>query len=302
MKSQDLALDHVTLHVVEAGDPTHPALLFLHGFPDCHRVWSHQFQALAERFHVIAFDLRGAGASTATAGRQAYRIEHLLPDIDAVITATRGPRGRVHLVGHDWGSIIGWSFVSAPEFAPRVLSWTAMSGPHLGLALDWFRDSLASGRRDALGQGLEQLARSWYVLAMNLPGLGRLVFGPAGSVVWRRVLRKGGVPAGDPYLHQDRAAIRGMTLNTLKLYQQNLFTPPVRPLPGSIDVPTQLVVLADDAFVRPQVFTGLERYVRRLSRVTLEANHWAQRQHPERITALVEAFARRHEPAAGRTA
>lgn len=295
MKTQRLHLTDTTLHIMEAGDPDNPALLFLHGFPDCHRVWSHQIEALADQFHVIAFDMRGAGASSAPTGRRPYRVDRLLPDIDAVITATRGEQGKVHLVGHDWGSIIGWSFLTEPDYARRVLSWTAMSGPHLGLALDWFRDALASGNGKTMKAGLGQLAHSWYVLAMNLPGLGRLVFGQAGGPVWRRVLRQGGVPGNDDYLHQDRDAIRGLTLNPLKLYQQNLFTPPVRPLPGAIGVPSQLVVLSDDAYVRPQVFDGLERYVRDLTRVTLKANHWAQRQHPDAVTALVRDFALRHQ-------
>ncbi|MDX1634464.1 MAG: alpha/beta fold hydrolase [Marinobacter sp.] len=296
MRTQRLTLNDVTLQIVEAGDPSRPALLFLHGFPDCHRVWSHQLEALADDFHVIAFDMRGAGASSAPGGDRPYRIDRLLPDIDAVITATRGEQGQVHLVGHDWGSIIGWSFVSEPGYGRRVLSWSAMSGPHMGLALDWFRAAVTSGNPRSVKAGLGQLAHSWYVLAMNLPGLGRLVFGQAGGPVWRRVMRQGGVPAGDPYLRQDRAAIRGLTLNTLKLYQQNLFTPPVRPLPASIAVPSQLVVLEQDAFVRPQVFEGLERYVRDLSRVSVAANHWAQRQQPERITALIRDFAVRHQP------
>lgn len=299
MKTQRLTLNHVTLQIVEAGDPANPGLLFLHGFPDCHRVWSHQIEALADQFHVIAFDMRGAGASSSPTGDRPYRIDRLLPDIDAVITATRGKAGQVHLVGHDWGSIIGWSFLTEPDYAGRVLSWTAMSGPHLGLALDWFRDSLASGRRQKVKAGLGQLAHSWYVLAMNLPGLGRLVFGQAGGPVWRRVLHQGGVPTADPYLQQDAAAIRGLTLNPLKLYQQNLFTPPVRPLPAGIGVPSQLVVLTEDAYVRPQVFDGLERYVRHLSRVTLKANHWAQRQHPDRVSALIREFALQHQPEPG---
>ncbi|WP_166256683.1 hypothetical protein [Marinobacter salicampi] len=58
--------------------------------------------------------------------------------------------------------------------------------------------------------------------------------------------------------------------------------------------PSQLLVLERDAFVRPQVFDGLEKYVRDLVRIPVDANHWAQRERPERITELVRRHALAH--------
>lgn len=53
-----------TLAVSEAGDPHGPALLFVHGFSQCHRSWGRQFQsALALGFRLVALDLRGHGHS-----------------------------------------------------------------------------------------------------------------------------------------------------------------------------------------------------------------------------------------------
>ena len=74
----------VELHVVEAGDPANPGILFLHGFPDDHHVWSRQFHDLKRDFHVISFDMRGVGESSNPEGKRAYRIEHVLPDIAAI--------------------------------------------------------------------------------------------------------------------------------------------------------------------------------------------------------------------------
>lgn len=56
--------DGVELAVYEAGSPDAPPLLFIHGFLGNHLVWSRQFEsALADEFRLVAFDLRGHGAS-----------------------------------------------------------------------------------------------------------------------------------------------------------------------------------------------------------------------------------------------
>jgi len=54
----------VRLHVREAGNPDGPPLLLLHGWSQHHLSWSKQFGGvLADRFRLIAPDLRGHGAS-----------------------------------------------------------------------------------------------------------------------------------------------------------------------------------------------------------------------------------------------
>lgn len=124
----------VSLFVVEAGDPSHPSILFLHGYPDTHEVWRCQMAALADYYHVIAFDVRGMGESSAPSPiKDSYRFPHLIDDIHAVIDATCGKDGKVHLVGHDWGSVMAWSFVLNSQHNHRLLSWTSMSDPDLRL-------------------------------------------------------------------------------------------------------------------------------------------------------------------------
>lgn len=54
----------VPLNVIEAGDPDQPTLVFIHGMGQSHLSWMFQLQSsLAERFHLVAFDLRGHGNS-----------------------------------------------------------------------------------------------------------------------------------------------------------------------------------------------------------------------------------------------
>ena len=115
----------VELAVVEAGDPTRPTLLFLHGYPDSKEVWEPVMARLATRYHVVAYDIRGAGASTAPApGAAGYRLERLEDDLLLVLDAL-APYGPVHLVGHDWGSVQGWEFATSPRLRGGLASFTS---------------------------------------------------------------------------------------------------------------------------------------------------------------------------------
>ncbi len=58
----------VTLNVAAFGDPTMPAVILLHGFPESHRSWRHQMLALGLNHFVVAPDQRGFGKSSKPEG------------------------------------------------------------------------------------------------------------------------------------------------------------------------------------------------------------------------------------------
>ena len=289
MRTQTLKRPETDLHVVEAGNPDRPAILFLHGFPDSHELWRPHMESLSSDFHVISFDMRGSGRSTAPTKPHGYRIPRLLDDIDQVITLTRGPRGKVHLVGHDWGSMIGWSFVSDPAYSRRVTSWTSMAGPHLGVARRWALDNLRPFAPQR-NQALEQILHAWYMLALNIPGTGRAAFSLAGTPIYKVALPLGGIPRNHPYLRRSRRDIASLTRHSFRLYEQNVLTPPEPPARDSIRVPSQLVILEQDIYLRPAVCEAMTPYCQDLLRVRLPANHWAPVSHPDLITGTVRSF------------
>src|ERR1700742_2387826 len=92
----------VELALLEAGDPARPTLVFIHGYPDTKESWDEVMQRLAPRYHVVAYDVRGAGGSGAPRGPKAYDLDRLADDLERVL-AESNPAGPVHLVGHDWG-------------------------------------------------------------------------------------------------------------------------------------------------------------------------------------------------------
>lgn len=289
-KISKITSNDVELHVVEAGDPSNPGILFLHGFPDDHQVWSHQFEALQKNFHVIVFDLRGVSQSSWSASRSGYRIERVLPDISAVIDATRGPEGQVHLVGHDWGSVLGWSFVFHEHYNHRVLSWTSISGPHLGLMLSQVTESLTSFSFEKLKKTFSQAIHSWYVYTMFIPGIWKVILSPLGIKRFHYMVYGDSVPRKDEMWRASRETIIGRVINPLGLYRQNVPRPPAPPKKHSCDVPTQLIIPTEDRFIRPQVFDNLEEYVNNLTRKEVTSGHWVQRSHPELITSSIQQF------------
>lgn len=78
-----------------------PPVLLLHGFPQTHMMWHAVAPVLAERFTVIAADLRGYGASSTPEGTEAYSFRHMAADQRALMAHLGFER--FHLVGHDRG-------------------------------------------------------------------------------------------------------------------------------------------------------------------------------------------------------
>lgn len=125
----------VEFHYAEAGTGD-DVVLCLHGWPQHWYEWRHLMPALADRYRVIALDLRGFGWSEAPA--DGYEKENLVDDVLAVLDELGIER--VNLVGHDWGGWIGFLLcLREPERFRRYLAlnilppWTSMRAmaPHL---------------------------------------------------------------------------------------------------------------------------------------------------------------------------
>lgn len=263
----------VRLHVAEHGAPSASShtIVLLHGYPDTSSVWDRVVPLLSTTYHVVVYDVRGAGRSTRPARVRDYAFEHLMADLRAVIHAVR-PGAGVHLVGHDWGAIQGWEAACDPRTAGALASFTAVSAPSLDLSGPRARPG--TGGAGALAV-LDQLWRSWYVGAFQVPGLGALPWraglGRRWAEIRRRIERDAGLPDPDPTIMEDGIA-------GVRLYRANagrlLF--PVR---SQVRVPTRVLVGEHDRFVAPTTFAGLGPNVD--VRVVRGAGHWLPLTHPQ---------------------
>lgn len=139
------------MHVAEAGDSAAPTIVLLHGFPQHWWEWRKIIPPLAERYRVVAPDLRGAGWTDAPT--DGYTADQVLADVLALLDAL-GLR-RVGLVAHDFSVFVGFRLCfDHPE---RVAGFLCL-GPHPYLRFD--PHALA---------GLPQL---WFQPVVATPGLG----------------------------------------------------------------------------------------------------------------------------------
>jgi len=92
----------VKLHVREWGKHDAPAVLFIHGWSQNHLCWRKQYEStLADRFRLVAFDLRGHGLSDAPESPQAYAEPQLWADDIAAIIKQLSLREP---------ALVGWSY------------------------------------------------------------------------------------------------------------------------------------------------------------------------------------------------
>jgi NAD(P)-dependent dehydrogenase (short-subunit alcohol dehydrogenase family)/pimeloyl-ACP methyl ester carboxylesterase len=278
----------VELCVAELGDPGQPTVILVHGYPDSKEVWSEVAPRLADRFHVVLYDVRGHGRSTAPKPlRGGFTLEKLTDDFLAVVDAV-SPDRPVHLVGHDWGSVQSWEFATVKRTEGRIASFTSMSGPSLDHFGHWINQRLKHPTPRRIGQLLGQGAKSWYVYALHTPVLPELAWrGPLGKS-WPRILeRMEKVPGGDyPTSSLPTDAAHGAWL-----YRDNVRARLRRPRTDAYaHAPVQLITPLGDAFLSERLYDELELWVPQLTRRTLAAKHWIPRSRPDQLVAWITEF------------
>jgi len=275
--------------VIEAGDSAHPTVVLVHGYPNTKELWQPLVPLLVKRYHMVAYDLRGMGASSAPRGPAAYDVDRLGDDLMAVIAAV-APGERVHLVGHDWGGIQGWEFATQERFDGVLASFTTIAGPSLDHISIAARELLARPRPAHLIELVRRGRRSWYVLALCTPGLPTLAWrGPLGLGGWRWLQRQ--VERIPPEHATPSKTLAADATHAANLYRRNIPRRLLRPRQDAVArVPVQLIVPSADHFISPDYYDLAERYVPKLRRRTLGTTHWAPLIQPQLLARWVSEF------------
>ncbi|WP_042425876.1 SDR family oxidoreductase [Streptacidiphilus anmyonensis] len=287
LQSYVTAPDGVRLAVFEWGERSAATTVVLvHGYPDTHAVWRPIAEQLAERHHVVAYDVRGAGHSDAPRRVRSYTLATLEADLGAVL-AEVSPDKPVHLVGHDWGSIQSWESVTGTALADRIASFTSVSGPCLDHVGQWFRSRLRRPSPRALGQLAWQGVHSWYIGYFHLPLLPPLLWRTAMVKAWPALLHAiEGVPHGSGAPTFPTDAVRG-----LALYRANMIPRLTRPRKRPTEIPVQVVLPQKDLYVTPAMAgQAPQPFVGRLWRRPLRAGHWAPLTHETVLAGWIDEF------------
>ncbi|AOR37226.1 short chain dehydrogenase [Streptomyces fodineus] len=287
-RERRIATGGVELCVAELGDPEQPTVVLVHGYPDSKEVWSEVAVRLADRFHVVLYDVRGHGRSTAPRPlRGGFTLPKLTDDFLAVVDAV-SPDRPVHLVGHDWGSVQSWEFVTVGRTEGRIASFTSISGPSLDHFGHWINARVKRPTPRRVGQLLGQGAKSWYVYLLHTPVLPELAWrGPLGKR-WPKILQRMEKVPGDDY---PTPSLPSDAAHGAWLYRDNVRARLRRPRPDAYaHAPVQLITPQDDAFLSERLYDDLKQWVPRLTRRTLPAKHWVPRTRPGQLASWIEEF------------
>jgi len=103
MSSDFVNLENQRLFVDEAGDPSHPSLLCIHGLGGGGYFFSSLARAMQATRHVLCPDMPGSGLSPRS--REPIRFDYVADVLAELID--RKTTGHVALLGHSMGAIIG---------------------------------------------------------------------------------------------------------------------------------------------------------------------------------------------------
>ena len=136
-------------------------ILLLHGFPESSIMWKPLIKKASEEgYKVIAFDQRGYSPGARPKDIESYHIDSLVNDVISVADAIG--LNTFHLVGHDWGSAVGWKVVM--DHPERLKSWTGMAVSHTGVFFDGVLNHT------------EQIQRSSYMQKLRIPIIPEVVY------------------------------------------------------------------------------------------------------------------------------
>ena len=102
--AETASVNGTTIYYVRGGRG--PALVLLHGFPQDWFEWRRVMPRLAQRFTVIAVDLRGVGGSAPSVA--GYAAVDLAEDVHQLIDGLG--LDPAHVVGHDVGGWVAYAF------------------------------------------------------------------------------------------------------------------------------------------------------------------------------------------------
>lgn len=119
--------EDLTFDVSDCGGADAQVVVLLRGHPQTNVAWEAVIPRLTESgYRCLAPKQRGYSRGARPSRRRDYRMSELVDDVGALVDASGADR--VHLVGHDFGALVAWSF--AAKHPDRVMTLSSLSGPH----------------------------------------------------------------------------------------------------------------------------------------------------------------------------
>ena len=241
------------MHVAEAGPANAPVVLAVHGWPQHWWLWRGVIRPLAERFRVLAVDLRGFGWSSPAPDGD-YRKERLVDDLVALLDADGVDR--VRYVGHDWGGFTGFLLARrAPNRVERLLA--------CNIAPPWISP-------------VRVLPHAWrftYQAIVGAPAIGpALVRDGRPLLAWLRHA----MPDDDARCFVDRLRRPEQAAASSALYRQFLLRESMPMTDPGLPMPVKIILGTQDPALRPSMLAGLPYDIEHVP----DAGHFVVDQRP----------------------
>ena len=274
--------DGLRMHVAAAGQGE-PVLL-LHGFPQHWWEWRGVIPALAEHHRVIVPDLRGTGWTDAP--KTGYERDQLLADVVALLDALEVDR--VHVIAHDWSSLI--SYFLCFEHPERVRSYLCLAIPHPYIRFDV--------------RALPTIRHLWFQYVNATPGLGPWLLRSGRQRLLRRIIRGFSSPRttwseDDLEIFTSRMREPARARAASRLYRGLILTELVRIAGGRyrdrrLTTPTVILAGSDDPVMRVELLGGYEDHADDLTiKSVADASHFIADEQPDAVVAhALELIAR----------
>jgi len=259
----------LSFDLIDSGPLEGEAVVLLHGFPETAQCWDQvRVQLNAAGFRTFAPNQRGYSLDARPEGRQAYRMQELLQDLDLLIDQITQP---VHLVGHDWGAIVAWEY--AMHYPKKLKNLVVLSVPHPGAFL---RALLAS----------DQLFKSYYIGLFQLPKLPELLFEKFPKI-GLGLLKNSGMTKQQLEIFKTEMLEQGRLSYSLNWYRALPFNARFQRF-DPVTVPTLFIGGTQDVAISDAGVKLNQRYVQAPYReVMLEANHWLPVQQAAVVSQLI---------------
>lgn len=107
-----VSIEGIEIFYREAGDPAHPTILLLHGFPTSSHMFRELMPALADQYHLVAPDYPGYGSSSMPAvGEFEYSFDNVARIIGRFVDEIGLDRFSVYLM--DYGAPVGFRIAAS---------------------------------------------------------------------------------------------------------------------------------------------------------------------------------------------
>lgn len=256
-----IKIDNLTFDCRTNGDKKNELVILLHGWPETSYMWTRLMSSFSKSgFYCVAPNLRGYSKEACPKGKKHYSLDKLSQDVLDIFKYLN--KSKFHLIGHDWGALIGWKLVHDNQ--DKILSWTGISVPH----------PQAFGKAIAINS--QQRKMSQYAKYFQLPYLPELILRKNNFAILKRLWENCEAEEVNNYLEVFRNPKQlTASLNYYRSNYKQLKRAAKNQILGNINVPTLFIWGNKDIAIGSYAVDESHQYIKNdYEFIALNAGHW----------------------------